>query len=384
MSSDRHPSRGSDRAARNHFDDRLATYTARLSTPPDPFLYDDLKPAFLLTPEATYETFAEWRRVTGRPNRLRKNGRTDLSQGVFRGYVEPLIALAGSDAGTRNSAFLVRPGDNLIDFAAPFLVKSRELGKDGGTTLLRLGARRHWRFVAGVKGQDKPFRAKRDLLVFRGGPTNEWAPVGEGGLEVALGSAPDLIKKSQRFALYCRLARGLNEHPNVDLGFTPLEAMFNVNATFAAYFSEGSPVGFVDPLPIDAQLDAKFLLSLEGNDVASGLRWMLSSNSLVIAPPPTRESWFLEGRLEPGRHFIAVKPDLSDLEEVLEWCLAHPGRCEEIIAEAQAYVRDFTDEDVERRLLIEVLRTYARAVSIRLAPSELYGEPVADNLTLMS
>jgi len=35
-----------------------------------------------------------------------------------------------------------------------------------------------------------------------------------------------------------------------------------------------------------------------GNDVASGLKWMLASNSVVLMPLPRRESWAMESLLQ--------------------------------------------------------------------------------------
>lgn len=44
-----------------------------------------------------------------------------------------------------------------------------------------------------------------------------------------------------------------------------------------------------------------------GNDVASGLKWMLASNSVVFMPLPRYETWIEESMLEvrlrpPGNH----------------------------------------------------------------------------------
>ena len=43
----------------------------------------------------------------------------------------------------------------------------------------------------------------------------------------------------------------------------------------------------------------KITISLEGNDVASGLKWSLQSASVVLMPPPTRTTWAMEELLEP-------------------------------------------------------------------------------------
>ena len=40
----------------------------------------------------------------------------------------------------------------------------------------------------------------------------------------------------------------------------------------------------------------------------------MSSNSVAVMPRPKYESWFMEGRLQPGVHYIEIKDDYSDLE----------------------------------------------------------------------
>ena len=89
---------------------------------------------------------------------------------------------------------------------------------------------------------------------------------------------------------------------------------------------------------IDQQLHHRYLISLEGNDKASGLQWMLASNSVVLMPPPTVESWLLESRLEPWVHFIPIKADGTDLEERLIWAKSHSAACRRIAAASTDYV----------------------------------------------
>ena len=48
-------------------------------------------------------------------------------------------------------------------------------------------------------------------------------------------------------------------------------------------------------LSILEQLEYKFVLCLEGNDVATNLKWVMSSNSLAVMPKPRYETWFMEG-----------------------------------------------------------------------------------------
>ena len=89
-------------------------------------------------------------------------------------------------------------------------------------------------------------------------------------------------------------------------------------------------------------------MAIEGNDVASNLKWVMSSNSLAVMPRPTCETWFMEGTLIPDYHYIEVKDDFSDLEEKLNYYIAHPEKAEEIIAHAHEYVAQFRDKKTRR------------------------------------
>ena len=45
----------------------------------------------------------------------------------------------------------------------------------------------------------------------------------------------------------------------------------------------------------------------------------MSSNSVCVMPKPKYESWFMEGKLEDGVHYIEVKDDFSDAQEKIEF-----------------------------------------------------------------
>ena len=114
----------------------------------------------------------------------------------------------------------------------------------------------------------------------------------------------------------------------------------------------------VEKMTLRQHLDYKFILSLEGNDVASNLKWVMSSNSLAVMPRPTCETWFMEGRLIPNYHYVEIKPDFSDLEERLNYYIAHPQEAEEIIRHAHEYVEQFKDPERERLVSLFVLKKY--------------------------
>lgn len=113
-------------------------------------------------------------------------------------------------------------------------------------------------------------------------------------------------------------------------------------------------------LTIPEQLQFKFIISIEGNDVATNLKWVMSSNSLCLMPRPKRETWFMESTLVPGKHYALVRDDFSDLDEVMDYYISRPVEAEEIIRHAQEYVSQFMDSGREDAIALLVLEKYFR------------------------
>ena len=90
-----------------------------------------------------------------------------------------------------------------------------------------------------------------------------------------------------------------------------------------------------DPLEM---LKYKYLLSIEGNDVASGLKWMLYSNSVVLMAPPTVSTWAMEDLLLPFVHYIPLADDYSNLSEMIQWAEDHQDTCQVISKRATAFI----------------------------------------------
>ena len=102
----------------------------------------------------------------------------------------------------------------------------------------------------------------------------------------------------------------------------------------------------------------KFILAIEGNDVASNLKWIMSSNSIAVMPKPKYETWFMEGTLIPNYHYIEIKDDYSDLPERLQYYIDHPEEAKKIIQNAHEYVKQFQDKDREDLIHLLVLKKY--------------------------
>lgn len=200
----------------------------------------------------------------------------------------------------------------------PAILKSRPIAGDNrNSVLLNLDKARHFNFIR----DDRPFGAKADKSIFRGHIKNK----------------PHRIRFMEMF-----------------YGSSVCDAGI-------VYATKGFPQEWVcRPISLKAHLRYKFIMALEGNDVASNLKWIMSSNSIAVMPRPTYETWYMEGTLIPNHHYIEIKSDFSDLEERLNYYIEHPDEAEKIIRNANDYTRQFGDRKREKLISLLVLEKYFR------------------------
>lgn len=88
------------------------------------------------------------------------------------------------------------------------------------------------------------------------------------------------------------------------------------------------------------QLEYKYILNVEGNDVSSGLKWQLASNSVVFMAKPRTVSFAMEDLLVPFYHYVPVNDDYTNLEEMLEWAIKHDDEAKKIAEQSTQYMND--------------------------------------------
>ena len=108
-------------------------------------------------------------------------------------------------------------------------------------------------------------------------------------------------------------------------------------------------------------LEYRYIMALEGNDVASNLKWVMSSNSIAVMPRPTCETWFMEGELIPNYHYIEIQEDYSDLVERIQYYEEHPDEAKQIVQHAHEWCAQFQDKDREDMISVLVLQKYFKA-----------------------
>lgn len=97
--------------------------------------------------------------------------------------------------------------------------------------------------------------------------------------------------------------------------------------------------------------------------MASGLKWQLFSNSVIIMRVACRVSWAMEDKLVPYKHYVPVDSSMSNLETVLDWCGENDDVCCEIARNGKKYIEQFLDLDREDRLEKEIIERYAQNVT---------------------
>lgn len=203
----------------------------------------------------------------------------------------------------------------------PAVVKTRSIGCDNSNSvILKLDKCRHYVYLK----DRKPFEDKADRAIFRG----------------QVGSRENRVTFCALFA----------DNPRIDVA--------NTMANGSIFAAGDSAQNTAPRLSLYQHLDYRYIMALEGNDVASNLRWVMSSNSLAVMPKPTCESWFMEERLVPGVHYVEVAEDFSNLEAQLDYYSSHVAEAKEISHNANVYVNQFRDERRERYIGLRVLEKY--------------------------
>lgn len=208
-------------------------------------------------------------------------------------------------------------GDVVTVAKQPTFVKSRPINDTNqNSILLKWNKLRHFIFI---KNDTTAFKDKKNMLVSRG-----------------------KVHQSQTHRI--KFLEMYFKHPMCNIG--------KVNN------NDLNSLWKVPRLTINQQLTYKFILCLEGNDVASNLKWVMSSNSIAVMTKPKFETWFMEGLLRPDFHYIQIKDDYSDLEDRLNYYITHTQKALDIIHNANQYVSQFKDQKQEELISLCTLEKY--------------------------
>lgn len=212
------------------------------------------------------------------------------------------------------------------DLSVFSVAKSREILDDGDrtVTLLPVNVGRHFKWVPLALRDAVKFDKKLPAALWRGATTGGCWDLDEANTSYPLCARRNLVVKW-----------ALSNSSKVNVGV-------NCLVQVSPLVREKLRPMIKDSMRIKDMLRFKYLVSVEGNDVATNLKWALASNSVVFMPIPTRESFILESKLVPWIHFVPLKYDLSDLEAKVDFCESAVSHCKKIAAASRNFMRMFS------------------------------------------
>lgn len=125
-----------------------------------------------------------------------------------------------------------------------------------------------------------------------------------------------------------RLALACRDMPNTDVGLIGVHSTMN----------NGRLPGMLDDFVNTNGLKRnrwdmkdfgryRFTIDIDGHANAWGLLEKLIVGCCVLKVDSPFEQWYYD-RIKPWQHYIPVKSDLSNLEEIIEWCLENQTHCQ--------------------------------------------------------
>ena len=229
--------------------------------------------------------------------------------------------------------FLVCDQDCSDSPASVFAVaKSRsiETSKERTLTLLPVNVGRHFKHVPQALADELSYDEKLPIAVWRGSTTSScWE------LPLDENVSPQKTECSRRNLVTKWVGK---EFKNIDVGLSNIVQLSTEVGRKYDSLVKGE-------MSVRRMLLYRYIISVEGNDVATNLKWALASNSVVMMPPPTRESIILESSLKPWVHYVPLLHDLSDLQRKIQFCDLNPTVCRNISSSATHFMLPFSTRD---------------------------------------
>ena len=219
--------------------------------------------------------------------------------------------------------------DGINNQGLPAIAKVRYIDDKKGSILGPLHYNRHWGEIKNAKKQFVCWKKKKSTCIWRGTPT---------GFNQNCSAEPKNWKNT-------RMAFCYKWKDKFDIGISQ-----TMNKWDHKYLKP--------KMTIKEMLNYKYIISIPGNDKDSGLNWKLASNSVVLMAPPKIESWLMEGLLKPWVHYVPLADDYSDLDKIVEWCKNNDEKCQEIVKNANKFMKQFENIKIERKIFNMIKEHY--------------------------
>jgi DNA-directed RNA polymerase subunit E'/Rpb7 len=122
------------------------------------------------------------------------------------------------------------------------------------------------------------------------------------------------------------------------------------------------------------QSQYKYIIHIDGNVNAYRMLYTMTTGSLILRVMSEYTSW-AEQFIKPNVHYIPVNSDLSNLQDVLDWCKTNQQKCQEIAGNALKLSRTILTADFLDNYFKMILGNFTATVPI----SEKVSKKISDD-----
>ena len=80
----------------------------------------------------------------------------------------------------------------------------------------------------------------------------------------------------------------------------------------------------------------------------------------------TNVSWLMESYLKPYIHYVPLNDNLDNLDEIYQWCLNNDDKCKDIVKNANLFMDNFRNLDIENKLINKIKFDYFKNIKLEI------------------
>jgi len=141
--------------------------------------------------------------------------------------------------------------------------------------------------------------------------------------------------------------------PNIDCGLI-------VRVTQGEVIIKGYEYLFKDILEMNKMNEYKYHIYIEGNDLSSNLPWVFLNKGCLLMPKDILFNSIFNVNLKPWVHYVPIKTDLSDVDEIMSYLIKNDNIGEKIANNGYKYIKQFTNNDLMNKIKIETIKRYCK------------------------
>ena len=103
---------------------------------------------------------------------------------------------------------------------------------------------------------------------------------------------------------------------------------------------EANGIHLKKKIPMNDQVCYKYLINIDGHTAPNRTSWILKSGCLMLLVESLyQDHTWTDNNLKAWKHYVPIKSDLSDLEDMILWCKTHDDECKQIVRQAKTFAK---------------------------------------------